>query len=493
MKPLACTIGLDIGTTSVKAIALDEFGTQVARTSGRVHTFSSEVGVAEQNANEVYTTLTDVFSDCVKMATDQGFQVIQVGFSAAMHSLLAVNQEGIPLMNAMIWMDTRAKEEATRLWNTPNGKALYERTGTPIHAMSPLCKLMWLQKASPDVIEAAYKFISIKEYVWFQWFGEWHVDESIASATGLFHLQLRNWDEEALSIAQISDRQLSNIVPTTYRRQGINHPKLIESGLSSDVWINIGASDGVLANLGVNVLDSDTLVMTLGTSLALRTGSEQPVTQPSFRPFCYVLDSKRFVIGGPSNSGGILLEWLYSQILYDGQELDEFGLTGLLAQAGEMEIGDLHCIPYVAGERAPLWNEDAKASFVGLQLHHRGVHLIRAAIEGIVFNAYTIALALFAEIGKPTQLVVSGKLFETEWIRQFVANVFELPVLFYKGGDASTIGAVTLAHQAAGERWGGVETYLHKMSAGVLVPDKNAHIKERSRYHDFQSLCERLL
>jgi gluconokinase len=493
MKQLTCSVGLDIGTTSVKAIALNERGVQIARESERVHTLSSEEGVAEQDAHEVYTALTDVFTSCVKLAMEQGYRVSTVGFSAAMHSLLAVNHEGQPLMHAMTWMDTRAKEEATHLWNSPEGVAIYQRTGTPVHAMSPLCKLMWLRHARPDVFGATNKFVSLKEYVWHQWFGEWCVDESIASATGLFHLQMRDWDVEALSTLQISASQLSQIVPTTYRKQGIHNQQLLQAGLPPDVWVNIGASDGVLANLGVNVLNADTLVMTVGTSLALRTGSTKPVTQPSFRPFCYVLDSTRFVIGGPSNSGGILVDWLYNQVLHDGQELSDMALTAELSLAGDVEIGDLVCLPYVAGERAPLWNEDAKASFVGLQLHHRGVHLIRSAIEGIIFNAYTIALGLFEEIQRPSKLVVSGKLFDTPWIRQFVSNVFQLPVLYYQGGDASTVGAIILAHQAAGEHFRGAEEYLEKMSVATIVPDKAGHQIELRRYQRFQRLYQTII
>lgn len=493
MQRKKCSLGLDIGTTSVKAIALNDDGIEIARFSQRIPMIVSDEGVAEQDAGVVCAALTDVFASCVRQAVEQGYDVAHIGFSSAMHSLLAVNQMGEPLVNAITWMDTRAKHDAANLWNSDSGATLYERTGTPIHAMSPLCKLAWLNRTQPNLVRTAYKFVSLKEFVWHRWFGEWCVDESIASATGLFNLQTRDWDCEALSVAGISVQQLSTLVPTTYRKTGVRDTKLINAGLSADSCVTIGASDGVLANLGVGVLDSDSLVMTVGTSLALRTGSIVPVTNKSFRPFCYVLDGTRFVIGGPSNSGGILLDWLYRQIFADGVESSVQGLEELLTEAGNVQIGDLVCIPYVAGERAPLWDEDAKASFVGLQLFHRSVHLVRAAVEGIIYNAYSITLKLYKETGLPKSLVISGNLFETDWVRQFVANVFDLPVVYYEGGDASTIGAVILAHQAAGEVWQGEKAYRSRTRLATVVPDKTTHKHEMQRLTRFQKITERVL
>ena len=101
------------------------------------------------------------------------------------------------------WMDLRAKNEAITLWNTPTGKSAYERTGTPIHPMTPLLKLMWMRKHQPKVFEEAEKFVSQKEWIWYQWFGEWCVDASLASATGLYNLREGTWEAEVLALAGI--------------------------------------------------------------------------------------------------------------------------------------------------------------------------------------------------------------------------------------------------------------------------------------------------
>ena len=115
-------------------------------------------------------------------------------------------------------MDERAKDEADALWSTQQGKDLYARTGTPIHPMAPLAKLLWLRKHRSEVFQQSARFVSLKEWVWYQWFGEWQVDASIASATGLYNLHEQAWDGGALSLVHIYADRLSAIVPTIYSR-----------------------------------------------------------------------------------------------------------------------------------------------------------------------------------------------------------------------------------------------------------------------------------
>lgn len=138
-----------------------------------------------------------------------------------MHSLIAVDENDELLTNSITWADTRSAEYAKRIKEEQNGHEIYLRTGTPIHAMSPLSKLVWMKEEKPEIFAKAKKFISIKEYVFHKLFGEYIIDHSIASATGLFNLNELNWDAGALEVAGINSDQLSDIVPTTYSIKGI--------------------------------------------------------------------------------------------------------------------------------------------------------------------------------------------------------------------------------------------------------------------------------
>jgi gluconokinase len=456
MQQRGCVIGADLGTTSIKAVAFDGDGRELARAAETVALAPvAEEGAAEQEPSDVYEALVRVLAQVAGRARALGFFVDRVGLSAAMHSLVPVAADGAPLARALLWMDSRAQAEATALWASPAGKDVYQRTGTPVHPMSPLVKLIWLRARRPDLFRAAARFVSLKEWVWHRWFGEWQVDVAIASATGLYNLRERTWDRGALALAGLGPDRLSAIVPTTYVRQGVREPRLAQAGMSSATAFVSGASDGVLANLGAGAIGTDRMSLTIGTSLAVRTGSATPYTDVSTRSFCYVLDVDRFIVGGPSNSGGVVLEWLYRNILAGqapnadaGQPVD--GLAALIAAAEHASDDALLCLPYVAGERAPLWNGQASGVFLGLRLPHTAAHLMRAAIEGIIFNAHFIAARLIEGLGRPERIVASGKVLESAWVRQLTADVFGLPVQHLGNVDASVLGAATLANIAAG-------------------------------------------
>src|SRR5690606_6500634 len=160
--------------------------------------------------------------------------VIAISFSAAMHSIMAVDDHGLPLSPLITWADTRAHAIAAELKNTEKGKSSYKKTGTPIHAMSPICKIAWFKKEEPDNIKKASKFISSKVYIFFRLFNQYVVDYSIASATGLFNAETLDWDMEALTFAGITPEQLSKPVPITTAVSGLNEIYQSQIPLSTD-------------------------------------------------------------------------------------------------------------------------------------------------------------------------------------------------------------------------------------------------------------------
>lgn len=482
MSGPGCVIGVDMGTTNAKAIALDGDGREIARATEHVPLAHPELGAAEQDSHAIYDAVTTAVASAARRAAALGHPVRHIGLSAAMHSILPVKDDGTPLANALIWMDTRAAEQAEELRRGAEGKAIYERTGTPIHAMSPLAKLIWMRQRRRDTFDAAARFVSLKEWVWHGWFGEWRVDASIASATGLYNLREGSWDAGALGAAGITADRLSHLTATTYtRRGGVREPKLRAAGIGDETTCTIGASDGVLANLGAGAIGRDELVLTIGTSLAVRTGTPTPATDPASQIFCYVLDTGRFIAGGASNSGGILLDWLYHSLLNEGgmrgngsqhsaqantRDDAKDGLAALVRAAGDVEIGDLVCLPYISGERAPIWRASAGATFSGLRLEHTRAHLVRAAVEGILLNARWVAEQVFARLGRPERIVATGKVLDADWIRQLTADIFGLPVLSLGAVDASVLGAAALARIAAGAAtWDDV--IAHARSAGT--------------------------
>src|SRR3954453_4805883 len=237
-------LAIDIGTTHCKAITFDEKYKAVHSLKATYATISDEPGQSEQNPDEIVQQVITLIAQSL-----QANKAIQgVCFSAAMHSIIAVDEEGKPLTNAIIWADTRSSEQAARLKNSDMGSIIYQKTGVPIHPMSPLCKLIWMKEKLPEVFSKAYKFISIKEYLFNKLFGKYIIDHSIASATGLFNIHDIIWCTEALEVANITGDKLSTPVPVTHIEKELTATARQLLGINNDIAFIVGGNDGCLAN-----------------------------------------------------------------------------------------------------------------------------------------------------------------------------------------------------------------------------------------------------
>ena len=213
-------IGIDIGTTHVKAVVAGPDGRTVFETKKGYPTSNPSPGYHEQDAEEIFQAVLGVLKPAVA-SVEKKENIACVSFSAAMHSLLAVDANGVPLMPMMTWADTRSNAYAILLKSLPVGQTIYRQTGTPIHPMSPLCKIRWLKEEKPDLFARSARFISGKEYIFYRLFGEWIVDYSIASATGLFDIHHLTWCRESLDFAGITEENLSRPCSTLFALNGL--------------------------------------------------------------------------------------------------------------------------------------------------------------------------------------------------------------------------------------------------------------------------------
>lgn len=450
------SLGVDIGTTSTKAVLFDERGQHIHQATVEYPLLTPEPKAAEQDPDEIVEAVKLAIRAVVDYLSADINQLTVVSFSAAMHSVLAVDAEGKPLTASITWADQRAEAYAKQL-KEGNGQAIYERTGTPIHPMSPLVKLMWLKEEKASLFEEAHRFVGIKEYVFYHLFGEWVIDHSVASATGLFNMYTMNWDEEALTLAGIQSSHLSKLVPTTEVLTNMKEECAQELGLPSSIPVVIGANDGCLANLGVNAIEPGVVAVTIGTSGAIRMVSDKPVSDSKGRIFSYALTENHWVVGGPVNNGGMIFRWLRDELCQE--EVHEAELTGanpyhlITKKIAEVKAGSEGLLfhPYLAGERAPSWNASARGSFFGLALQHKREHMMRAVLEGINMNMYMVFLALEELIGIPDKIHATGGFAQSEVWRQMLADIFNQEVHVSQTIESSCLGAVVLGRYAIGE------------------------------------------
>lgn len=449
-------IGIDIGTTSTKSVLFTEQGEVVTTSTQEYPLYTPAPDVAEQDPDEIVQAATRSVRGVMSQSGVSASQILFVSCSSAMHSVIAMDQHDHPLSRCITWADNRSAAWSAQLQENGVGHQIYLRTGTPIHPMSPLTKLMWLRHDEPELFQRTAKFISIKEYLFFRLFGQYVVDHSIASCTGLLNLEQLDWDQEALDIAGITPNHLSKLVPTTYTIEGM-HPEWAEKmALTPSTPFVIGASDGVLSNLGVNAIKPGVIAATIGTSGAIRTVVDRPVTDPKGRTFCYALTEKRWVIGGPVNNGGMLFRWVRDEFAASEVEtakrlgINSYDVLTKIAERVPAGSEGLLFHPYLSGERAPLWNPDARGSFFGLTLHHKKEHMIRAVLEGVIFNLYTVLLAMEEQIGHPTSIQATGGFARSPLWRQMMSDIFNQEVVVPESFESSCLGAVVLGLYATG-------------------------------------------
>lgn len=444
-------IGIDIGTTSAKALLCTP-DHQIRGQAQMGYPLSvPQPGWAEQDPMQILNAMVQVVQQAIDQAQVSPGEIAGLSFSAAMHTLIAVDRDHQPLTPCLIWADTRSLQQAQRL-QQQIGLELYHRTGTPIHPMSPLTKLIWLREQRPELFRPMAKAISIKEFILHQLFDRYVVDHAIASATGLFNLHHLDWDQQALGWAGIQIEHLSQPLPSTTILTGMRRDWADRLGIQPHTPVVIGASDGVLANLGVGAV-GDRLAITIGTSGAIRQLIDRPLMDPQGRTFCYALTPDRWGIGGACN-GGRVLQWLRDQVAEaevqqaDQRHQDPFEV--MIQQAVAIPAGaeGLICLPFWTGERAPYWDPQARGVFFGLGLHHRRAHLIRAVLEGILYTLYTIAQALEPLSGPPQQIRASGGFARSAPWCQIAADLFGVPVVVPQITEASAFGACLLAQQA---------------------------------------------
>jgi len=442
MSQVPIMLGIDVGTTSVKVLAADIEGENILAKSATYSLHQPQDGYREQDPRELLEA-THRTVNAVMAQLDQ--PVAGVSFSTAMHSLLAVDEGGNPITPMLTWADTRSQSYAERLRASPLGDIIYQQGGAPIHAMLPLCKIAWLRDHQPAVFKRTYKFLSFKEWLLYQWVGEYVVDYSMATATGLFNQETLNWNEEALSFAGIDTQQLSKPVSTTHVLEGLNSEIAGSTGLPTDIPIVVGASDGCLANLYASGMNPNEATLSLGTSGAIRLISQNVTPDKQMRIFNYLLTEDHHVLGGPTNNGGIILNWLHDNLYHSQCSYEE-----VLTQAARVEPGTdrLVCLPYFHGERAPFWNERIQGGYFGVDPDHTVDYFARAALEGVVYNMFSIGQGLEEAAGSFDAIWADGGVTRSDFMVQLVADVFDKPVYVAESHHGVAEGAIMLGSYA---------------------------------------------
>jgi gluconokinase len=487
-------LGIDIGTTHTKAVIITGEGKLFFEAKRGYELLRPKPGYEEQDPVLIMEAVADVMAQAFGAVPGKN-KIIAVSFSAAMHSILPVDKEGKPLHNVIIWADTRSKHEAEEISKRPGATEVYANTGIPAHPMSPLCKIVWFKNQLPEIFAKAARFISIKEYVFSCLFGKYIVDFSIASASGLFNNRDNKWDPQALAIAGIDESRLSQPVSTLHAEYELTpfYAELLK--IKEQIPFVTGSSDGCLANLGSGVVNHGEMALTIGTSGAVRMTVKFQGNRPESgadpeKLFTYPLAGDLFVRGGAINNGGIVLKWLAE--LFSEQGIENY--EEMLSDAIPVPPGanGLLFLPYLLGERAPVWDADAKGVLFGLTMKHKREQVIRASVEGVCFTLYQIIRKLEAVYGNTGAICVSGGFVRSSFWVQLMADITGKKINVTELADASAIGAAYIGMYMKGHISDLSEVKKFTRISQVYEPDPQVHALYKKIFQIFDSLYPKL-
>ncbi len=424
MYPLA----IDVGTTNIK-LHVFEKENLLDKLSIPIDTYREDDGRVYQSPERIWNKI----KRGIRSLTQKGYQIDSVVLSTAMHSIMPVfdnNSED----ELYIWQDRQGQEFIESFKRDEDYLSVYKKTGTPIHEMSPFAKIGSFQRK--PWFQDVRKWVSLKDYLMNEFTGEWVLDYSIASATGLFNIHDKQWDEEILEMIDVKRHQLSRLVDTDYYAPLLDHVAE-ELFLKEGIPVFIGASDGCLASYASYVANGTLNTLTIGTSAAVRKLSKEIELDDLGQTFCYYLNENYWVIGAASNNGGQIMTWA-DKTFYDGHSIFKH-LNQLLDQTNIGSDGLLF-FPYLSGERAPSIQQDINGSFTGLTMCHTKNHFIRSVVEGIFYNLRYISELVALD---SREITISGGFFQNDILTMMASDIFGRNVIQSVYGEP-TFGGVSL-------------------------------------------------
>ena len=428
MQPL---IGLDIGTTSVKGVSVSPEGKLLGRAEREYPLSTPRPGWAEQDPGAWWAAAQDV------LARLGGGDASGIGLSGQMHGLVVLDGDLEPLRPAILWNDQRTARECEEIEERVGRARLIELTGNRALTGFTAPKLLWLRNNEPDLYARIRHVLLPKDFVRLRLTQEHVIDPSDASGTLLFDVGNRRWSDDVLSALEIDRGWLPAVLESPS----------VSGRTESGVPVAAGAGDQAAGAVGVGVDRPGALSVALGTSGVVFAVLDDYETDDHARlhVFCHAVPGSWHAMGVTLSAAGSL-RWLRQALGGDR------GYEALLSEADAWEAGveGLAFLPYLAGERTPHADPDARGAFCGLSLRHDRGALVRAVLEGVAY-ALRDSLELLKELGVDARRArVSGGGARSQLWMEIVATVLGTPLEVMNVEEGAAFGAALLGGVAAG-------------------------------------------
>jgi xylulokinase len=440
-------LGIDLGTSSVKATVIDERGTVMGTGMQEYPILTPQPGWAEQDPEGWWRATTIAVQEAVAQADEA--RIKAVGLSGQMHGLVLIDKALQPIAPAIIWADQRSTHEVDIIRETLGADAL-RTVGTLPSTGFYGASLLWLLRHQPATVNASHLALLPKDYLRLKLTGEAGTEASDASSTGLFDIQTRQWYAEGISRLGLPSALLPRVQASAEVVGQLTPASAAVLNLTPGIPVVAGCADQVAQAIGNGLTDPGRGSVTIGTGgqLFAPLASSASDSQLRLHTFCHA-PADRWYLLGATLSAGLSLRWLRNLL---GEAANPDAYQQLAEQAAEVTPGadGLLFLPYLIGERAPVMDPLARGAFVGLTLRHGRGHLVRAIMEGVCFALRQVLDVMDTLHAAPQQLLASGNGLVSPVWRQIAADTFARPLSLTSGGERAGIGAALVAGIGAG-------------------------------------------
>ncbi|MBI1903391.1 MAG: xylulokinase [Planctomycetia bacterium] len=456
---MTAVIGIDIGTSGTKTLAMDEEGKVLADcTSEEYPVHRPKPLHSEQDPEDWWKATVSTVRSVMERSGLAPEEVAAIGLSGQMHGSVFLDSQNRVIRKALLWNDQRTEKEVKEIEKLAGGpKALIKMVANPAMTGFTAPKILWLRNNHPEQFKRMVKVLLPKDYIRLRLTGEFATEVSDASGTLLLDVARRRWSSELLAALDLKESLLARCYESHEVTGRLTAEAAKELGLSTRCKVVGGAGDCAAGAVGTGIVQKGRLSTSIGTSGVMFVHCDDVIIHDEGRvhTFCHAVAGKWHMMGVNLSAGGAL-QWFRNKLcrslvaMCQSCEVEAYEVLGLEAAKAPRGSDGLFFLPHMSGERTPHRNANARGALVGLtESHHRG-HVVRAIMEGVTYNLRD-SLAIFRELGVPVEEVrASGGGGKSALWRQIQADVLGHEIRRLKVEQGPAYGVAILAAVGAG-------------------------------------------
>jgi len=491
-------LGIDVGTTGAKAALVSPDGRLRALGRSEYGIHHLRPGWVEQNPEDWWQAVCLATRQALGNIPEARDRVLGLAVSSQAPALLPLSRAGAPLRPAMIWMDRRAEAEVKQLDEILGEGTIYRVTGNRPDAFYVAPKLLWFKRHEPQLLEQTFQFVQVNGYINYRLTGEFSLDSAHASLLQLRDASNDEWYRPICDLCGIEPSQFPE-VKTGHQPCGDLTPAAAEAtGLRPGTPVMVGTVDSAAAALEVGAAEPGVAAEMTGTSTVLIMPNREGLTEPAFIAMRHAIPEVHLLLGAMVATGASL-RWFRDELgeaeVRRGAEQNSDPFDLLTEQAAQVPVGSRGVIflPYMAGERSPLWHTQARGVFFGLSLATPKAALTRAILEGTALAlAHNVEVARRAGIQVIEMRSVGGGTRSSLW-NQIKADVLDMPVQLPRAPVGAAFGDAVLAGLGLGlyPDFGGALRDMVRLETRY-EPNRESHLRYQDIYRVYRNLYEHL-